>query len=49
MFLQFVGNDKLNLVRRLADGKEVTLLENLNTNFQYYGHLEGNQILDVKK
>ena len=23
--------------------------ENLNTNFQYYGHLEGNQILDVKK
>ena len=49
VFLQFVGKDKLNLVRRLADGKEVTLLENLNTNFQYYGHLEGNQILDVKK
>lgn len=49
VFLRFVGKDKLNLVRRLADGKEVTLLENLSTDFQYYGHLEGNQILDVKK
>lgn len=49
VFLRFVGKDKLNLVRRLADGKEVTLLENLSNNFQYYGHLEGNQILDVKK